>query len=122
MKQLFLIMMLLFSNSALSVSVEDNLKASHAFIGVCLLYAESLGADVEPFSELSANIFKAAEMLGYTEDAATYFSHIAQVRKAIIKDVAENYQGKEDFYNNKCVPVYNKFVDKIENLKSEMGL
>ena len=103
----------LFSTVAQSASMEDTIKLSIAGGGVCKVYAEEVGGDVEAFSELNIFALKAAEEMGYTDDFQGFTQEMKVMSSMLKTMLMDKYGSKVDAYNDWCIRFYNGFLNGI---------
>ncbi len=99
------------SHSAWSSSLEQTIKISAASGGLCIIYADEIGGDVQAFSDLNVLTMQIAEKMGYTNNLQSYLLDIHKVQKIMHANLMEKYGSKLNVYNEWCI----RFYDGVKN-------
>ena len=101
------------STVAQSASMEDTVKLSIAGGGVCKVYAEEIGGDVDAFGELNLMALQVAEKLGYTNNFQEFAKETEVLTKLLKEMLMDKYDSKLDAYNDWCIRFYDGFINGL---------
>jgi hypothetical protein len=80
---------------------------------MCKIYAEEVGADQQPFIDMSAHVIQVAEKLGYTDDFQSFTQDVHEIKATFEKLFAKQNKSKLDIYNDWCIRFYNGYLNGI---------
>jgi hypothetical protein len=109
---LFFVLIFL-SHSVWAATLEQTIKISAASGGLCIIYAEEVGGDVQAFSELNVAVMQIAEKMGYTNNLQSYLSDVHKVKKFMHDGLMKKYGSKLNIYNDWCIRVLSGFQNGL---------
>jgi len=112
-KIVFLVPFFLTSLSTNAGNIESTIKVALAAGGLCKIYAEEIGGDVNAFSEMNINIMLVADKMGYTKNLNSYLTEVRLIKEAFDSKLIEEHKTKLNIYNNWCIKFHDSIVDEI---------
>ena len=116
MKKLFVVLSLavfLASHSAKAADLEQTIMISAAGSLMCKIYAEQVGADEQPFIDMSTHVIQVAEKLGYTNDFQSFTRDVQDLKATFEELFSKQNKSKLDIYNDWCTRFYKGYLNGI---------